>query len=1036
MIELFLRKRITTLMVYCGVCLLGVISVRRLPVQLLPDIEFPKLTVVTPYENAAPAEIEQLVTRYIEEAASSVNGVVSIYSESMEGLSLVTARFEWGTNMDLVLVETKEKADIAKGQLPQDAGKSIVVKFDPKGDPVMIYSITSTRGDFRQTRKKVEKELLPFLERTEGVALVDINGGHRRQINVDLDSARIYAHSLSLSEVLENIDASNHNFPAGNIEKGDREYLVRTLGEFGNMEEIRSVAVGKNEAGTPVYLADIADIGDGFRDRKCIIRTNGEEAVGLLVRKEPGKNTIETCDRVKEKIEFLRKRYGAEFGIDLVYDQSEFIRGSIDSVVCSAVFGAFIAFILLWFVLKETRSSLIIATSIPISVLGTFTLMYFSGISLNSVSLGGLALGTGMMVDAGIVVLDSIAAKRTARTDARAAKHDPILPVLDGVNEVKAPVIASILTSIVVFLPILFLSGITGAVFRDLALTVSFALICSMLSSFTLIPMLSTLTGGDRARRLLSFKRMHLLEKAAFAASDRAMDVITLFFNRVIRYAMLHHRKVLGTGAALCAIGGILFLPLPTELMPAIDPGEFTLEIAAPGGTPLAETCALSARVEKLLLDKPYTRFVYAKIGSDPEDTITDRISGTKSNAASIRVVLKRGGRADVRDIIASLKKEIRLGEGVRTDYRLREDVVASLLGSPSRPLRVELYGKDSAELARLGKMIQSRLGALRGVSNVGSSLDGGDPELRIRIDREYAAALGLSVAMIASTVRAAVSGEVATRYREKDDEIDLRVRLRRADRAGADALYKILVKTDGGATVPLAKVITLDEGTGTGKIIRSEQSPVNLITADIEGDRSATLARAGRLVGALPLPAGYEAKMAGDGSEIKNSSRELLFALGLAVVLVYMVLASQFQSLARPLVVMLSLPVAAVGVSGLLLVTGKTLNINSGIGIVLLAGTVVNNAIVLLDFIDHERRRGATLADAVVAAGHKRMRPILLTTGTTVFAMLPIALGIGEGAELQQPMAVAVIGGLSVSTALTLVFIPTVVYRFDRGKS
>lgn len=1023
-------------MVYCGVCLLGVISVRRLPVQLLPDIEFPKLTVVTPYENAAPAEIEQLVTRYIEEAASSVNGVVSIYSESMEGLSLVTARFGWGTNMDLALIETKEKADIVKGQLPQDAGKSIVVKFDPKADPVMIYSITSTRLDFRQIRKRVEKELLPFLERTEGVALVDINGGHRRQINVDLDAARIFAHTLSLSEVLENIDASNHNFPAGNIEMGDREYLVRTLGEFGNLREIGAVAVGKNEAGTPVYLADIAEITDGFRDRKCVIRTNGEEAVGLLIRKEPGKNTIETCDRVKEKIDFLRKRHGNEFGIDLVYDQSEFIRGSIDSVVRSAVFGALIAFVLLWFFLKETRSSLIIATSIPISVLATFILMYFSGISLNAVSLGGLALGVGMMVDAGIVVLDSIAAKRTARDGVRSSKHDPILPVLNGVNEVKAPVIASILTSIVVFLPILFLSGVAGAVFRDLALTVSFALICSLLSAFTLIPMLSTLVASDRARTLLSFRRMRPIEKAAFAASDRAMDIITRFYNRVIRYAILNRRKVLGAGAALCAVGGMLFIFIPTELMPAIDPGEFTLEITTPKGTPLEETAALSAAVERLLLAKPYTRFVYSKIGSDPEDNITERISGKKSNAASIRVILKREGRANIRAIIGSLKKEIRLGERVRTDYRISEDVVASLLGSPSKPLSIELYGRQADELARLGKVIIAGIRSLDGVSNAGSSLDEGDPELRIRIDRDLAASLGLGIAAIASTVRAAITGEVATRYREKDDEIDLRVRLRPADRTGRDSLYKILVKTDGGASVPLAKVIELDEGMGMGKILRSEQSPVNLITADIEGDRTTTRARAERLLRTISLPAGYEAKMAGGKSEISDSSLEMLFALLLAVVLVYMVLASQFQSLGKPLIVMLAVPVAAIGVSGLLLVTGKTLNINSGIGMILLAGTVVNNAIVLLDFIEHEERLGAKLADAIAAAGSKRIKPILLTTGTTVFAMLPIALGIGEGAELQQPMAIAVVGGLTISTALTLVFIPTVVYLFDRGKS
>ncbi len=1034
MIELFARKKITTLMVYLGVCLLGVISLRKLPVQLLPNIEFPRLTVVTAYENAAPAEIEQLVTRYIEEAVSSVNGVTSVFSESMEGLSLVTASFEWGTNMDLALIETKEKADIIRGQLPQDTGKSTVVKFDPKADPIMIYSITAAGNDFRQTRRRVEKELLPHLERTEGVALVDINGGYKRQINVELDAARIYAHSLSIAEVMEKIDASNQNFPAGNIEKGDREYLVRTLGEFESIEEIGTVAVGGNEAGTPVYLGDIADITDGFMDRRCIIRINGEEAVGILVRKEPGKNTIETCDRVKEKIGFLAERYHNEFGITLVYDQSGFIRGSVNAVIQSAVFGALFAFLLLWFFLKETGASLIISTAIPISVLATFTLMHFSGISLNTISLGGLALGVGMMVDAGIVVLDSIASRRKSCDRNHPPANDPIISVLEGVNEVKGAVMASTLTSIVVFLPILFLSGITGAVFRELALTVSFALVCSMLTSFTLIPMLAAIRPKDRTGPSSS-GRFRSIKKSVFAASDRTMGALTNLYVRTIGLSMREHRKVLAAGCALCIAGIALFSLIDTELMPRVDPGEFTLELAAEKGTPLEETTSICAAIERILLDKPYTRFVYSKIGSDPEDTIAERISGIKANTASIRVILQCAGRESVRAIIDSLQDEIRLNERVRADYRVREDVVASILGGDSKPLAIEIRGRQLAELARLGGELADALGSMHGVRNIESSLDRGDPELRIRVDRGLAASLGVSVAAIASTVRAALRGEVVTRFREKDDEIDLRVRLREADRTGRDSLFKILVKSDGGSVIPLSKIIELDEAVGPGRILRSEQSPVNIITADIEGSRKITLAGMERLLAGIRLPAGYEARIAGNNSEIHNSAREMLFSLVLAIVLVYMVLASQFQSLSRPLIVMLSVPVAAIGVSALLLLTGKTLNINSGIGMILLAGTVVNNAIVLFDFIERERRRGTGLWEAIVAAGGRRIKPILMTTGTTVCAMLPIALGFGEGAELQQPMAIAVIGGLVVSTVLTLVFIPTVYHLIERRR-
>ena len=1026
-------------MVYLGVILLGFISLSKLPVQLLPNIEFPKLTIVTPYEGAAPAEVEKLATKYIEEAVSSVNGVTSVYSETLEGLSLVTAQFEWGTNMDYALIETKEKVDIIKGQLPQDAGKSIVVKYDPKADPIMIYAIVNKTGNFKDIRRRIEKEVLPFLERIDGVALADISGGDKRQINVSLDAAKLYAHNISLSEVSENINLANYNFPAGTLDQGNKEYLVRTIGEFKNLADIGRVVVGRNDAGIPVYLGDIADIKDDFKDRKCIIRLNGQESVGVLIQKEPGKNTIETCRRVEEKMHVLRDKYKDEFSITRLYDQSEFVRSAVDSVSDAAIIGGIIAFFVLWFFLKETRASLVVATSIPVCVIGTFALMYFRNVSLNTISLGGLALGVGMMVDSAIVVLDAIV-KKENQHGTKTKKKDRFTPVIDGINEVKIPVIASAITTIVVFLPILFLSGLTGAVFGDLALTISFSNLCALIAAMTLIPMLTTIRiPAAHLERFGFLARISALvkpmEQLVFNFSDRFMDAVIHLYNRVIHYSLINKKKVMLAGMGVTVVGCGLFFMLDSEVMPKIDPGEFTIDIAAPKGTKLDESSALCARVEGILKQKRYVQYYYTKIGSDPEDNIAERTSGRGAHNSLIRVILTRNRSVHVRDIIAALRAEIRLGDQVKLEFRIKEDVIESIFSKNQKPFMLEVYGRDSDVLAALGNDLKQRLSQIPALRNIETSIDQGDPELRINIDRNKMASLGVSIATVASTVRAAIYGEVATKYREKDDEIDTRMRFSERDRKEKDSIYKIIVKSETGENIVLSKFVTIDEGFGTTKIIRSEQNRVNIITADIAGSADSVYRQTKRILAEMKFGVGYEARMVGEKGELEKVFRELSFALALALVLVYMVLAAQFQSLKQPLIIMCSIPVAAIGVSGALLLTGKTLNINSGIGVVLLAGTVVNNAIVLFDCIESEKVRGCDLMTAIINAGKMRLKPILMTTATAVLGMLPIAIGIGEGAELQQPMAIAVIGGLTVSTFLTLVFIPTV-YALTHAES
>jgi hydrophobic/amphiphilic exporter-1 (mainly G- bacteria), HAE1 family len=1031
MIEVFIKRKITTLMCFLGICLVGGIALTKLPLQLMPDIEFPRLTIVTSYENASPTEIEKLVTRHIEEAVTSVNGVLSLTSESIEGLSLVTARFQWGTNMDIALIETKEKVDIIKGQLPQDTGKSIVVKFDPKADPVMIYTVVTQTGNFKQLRKRVEKEIVPYLERIEGVAVVDVSGGYKRQINISLDAGKIYAHNLSLAEIMQSINFANYSFPAGYVEKGDKEYLIRTIGEFKQVSDLKNVVVGRNKNNTPVYLHTIADIHDGYKDRKSIIRVNGKESIALLIKKEPGKNTIAVSNAVQQEINSLQKKYGKQFVIQKIYDQSAFIRNAISNVFQAALFGGIIAIFVLFFFLKEARSPLIIATTIPVSIMGTFALMYFKGISINTMSLGGLALGVGMMVDAGIVVLESIVEKNrqknkktsTGLTEKTAA----------GTREVIQSVVASTLTTIVVFLPITFISGLSGAVFGELALTISFALLCSLLCSFSLIPMLYTfhLPFAQGKPRLAEAG----LSKKLFRLSDRFMNRMTGLYDRSIRYALSHIQSIVITGIAATLIGLLLFMFIDFELMPKVDPGKFSIDIELPRGTTLAESAAFTSKLEAILNGKPYVHYLYAQIGSDPEENITEKTSGRGSHNITLQVILKKGNRPASSTIIAALKQELRFSENIHLDYYLQENVIASIFGGKSKPVMIELYGENNDILMQYGKKIEIALSQINTVGNIKSLLGEGNPELKIDIDRNKMASFGINIENIASTLKSAIHGDVATTFRTRDEEIDVRVRLKKEDRTEKSSIYKILVKSGSDSNIPLAAFINIKEGTSPGKVVRSEQSRVNTITASITSDRGKTLKKIDAMLARLPLPPGYEAKTVGEKDEIKKSLEEMQFALILALILIYMLLASQFQSFVNPLIVMLSIPVTGFGISCALLLTASTLNINSGIGIILLAGIVVNNAIVLFDYIEKERRATHDLKKAVINACHQRLKPILMTTATTVLAMVPLALGIGEGAEIQQSMAITVIGGLLFSTLLTLIFIPTVYYTINRGK-
>lgn len=1024
-IEILIRRKITTVMIFSGICLMGLISASKLPVELLPDIELPALTVITPFENAAPSEVEKLVTARIEEAVTSVSGVSEVRSESIDGMSIVKVSFDWGRDMDMSLIGIKEKVDLIRGELPENTGKSIVVKYDPSDEPVMIYSVSLQNGDPKNTRKRAEKEIVPFIERISGVSLVELLGGDKREILIEVDNASLYSKGLSLPEIVKNIGMANYSYPAGSLVKEGKEYLVRTAGEFRNCDDIRTVVAGYSENGVPVYLSDIAAVTDTFKERKSAVRFNGKESVALLVKKEPGKNAIMTCGAVKSEIEKIISGKKGDFNVRCIYDQSRFIKSSIDNVRDAGILGGIISFFIIWFFLKTLIPPLIISLSIPVSIAGTMILMKSFNISLNTMSLGGLAVGIGTMVDAGIVVLESIQDCKDG---------DPELSGFEaavrGTLDVAAPVTASLLCSIIVFLPIVFLSGLSGAVFRDLALTVSFSHFFSLVSSLTLIPMLS---GLNISSPILKTDKKERFEKMA-GMSDRTMSIIDTWYRRVLQMAFARKKKVIITGCIAMIAGFILFSFIDSELMPSVDPGEFSVEIELPGGTPLAETSAICETFENYISDSGSAEYVFTKAGCDPDDNISEKISGRGSDYAMIKVFMKKGKSTE--KFIQELKNRLKFNERVQITFRIKEDIVASVFSAGKGTTGIEIFGNDVSDLKDSGDSVKTMLSGVKGLKGISSVFDRESPELRVEIDRKSAASLGLNVEDGASQLGMAIRGEVSSTFHDGDDEVDIRVRLLKIDRTGVDALNRIIVRTGTGVTVPLSKFAEIKSGMGSGRIVRKEQSRINIVSADIIPGGGFIAEKLRDCLEKIKFREGVVCRIADGSDQLKEAFSSLGFAMILAVLFIYMLLAGQFQSLKNPLIIMISIPVTALGVSLALILTRQSLNINSGIGMILLSGTVVNNAIVLFDFADKEYAKGVSVEEAVIEAGRRRLKPILMTTLTTILALVPIALGMGEGAELQKPLAVTVIGGMTVSTLLTLIFIPAVFAVINERKT
>ncbi|MEZ5331644.1 MAG: efflux RND transporter permease subunit [Thermoanaerobaculia bacterium] len=1053
LVEFSLRRRVTISMACVAVVLFGLVAFGRLPINLLPDLSYPSLTVETKLPGAAPAEVESLVSRPIEEVVGVVAGVKRLTSVSRPGVSQVTLEFEWGRNMDFASLDVREKLDLIR--LPEEAEEPLVLRFDPANDPVMRLYLTGGESLY-QLRYVGEEILKKDLESTEGVAAIKVNGGYEEEIQVRVDEGKLALVGMSIGEVNQRLGRENVNQAGGSLYEEEARYLVRSNNEFEGLDDVMDTVL-VSEGGRTVRVRDIAEVRRGHKRREVVTRFGGDEAVELALYKEGDANTVQVAKAVAARLEAVEKELPA--GIEVVKgaDQSEFIQASIREVLSNALIGGAIAILILLLFLKDVVSTLIIGLSIPISIVTTFFLMYRTGTTLNIMSLGGLALGVGMLVDNAIVVLESIFKHREAG-------ESPFEAARLGASEVGKAVAASTLTTVAVFLPVVFLEGIAAQLFRDMALTVSFSLLASLAVALTLIPMLAALLGtladarrevvgvepvtGGRTRRVFRFLLVTLpgvalkglriafgwlgrmLRWIALPVSkvfDAGLGALSRAYPRTLRWALRSRAVVLSL--ALVAFAGSLWLVprLGFDLIPSFSQGEFSYLVELPEGTPLEVTDRfLAAAQEGLVGDDRVASFSSVAGGSGLSLTNT----GTEGeNSGRIQVRMASGSGPDAEDaVIAALRRRLSETEGVR--FKFERPTYFSF----RTPIEVEVYSDDLAELHSAASELKDEIATVPGLVDVKSSAELGNPELQIVFDRNKLAQLDLGLGDVAATVRNKIQGEVATRFLEGDREIDIVVRSVELGQASVEDVREFIVAQRDGVPIYLKSVADIAVVEGPSEIRRLGQKRAAVISGNLSGRDMGSVARDVRAVLASQvLPAGATTALSGQEEERAQSLRGLTLAMALAIFLVYLVMASQFESFLHPFVIIFTLPLGAIGVVLALLVTGRSLNLVAMIGVVMLAGIVVNNAIVLIDAVNQRRRSGMTRTAALLSAGSDRLRPILMTSATTVLGLLPMAMGLGEGAELRAPLAITVIGGLTLATGLTLLVIPVVYTLIDR---
>lgn len=1131
-----MSRPVTVSMFVVAVILFGIVSLDRLALNLLPDISYPSLTIQTDYPDAAPEEVESLVTQPIEEAVGVIPGLTRISSISRPGQSEVTLEFNWDTNMDLAVLDVREKLDFVN--LPRDVKKPILLRFDPSRDPILRVRLS---GDISlsQLRYLADKELKKELEPIDGVAAIKVVGGLEEEIHIDLHEKKLAELGIPITHVTTILQQQNLNMASGSLYDLDANYLVRTLNEFRSVDEIRRIII-RDQGGRRVTLGDVATVVRGSKERDIITRLNGRESVEMAVYKEGDANTVTVARAVATKLAALKatKTFPSTVNYEIVANQSEFIEQALNEVRSNALLGGVLAILILFFFVKDVRSTLMIGISIPISIMATFALMYQTKLMLNIMSLGGIALGVGMLVDNSIVVLEAI--DRYKR---------PGVPLADavyrGAKEVSMAVTASTLTTVAVFLPLVFVEGIAGQLFKDQALTITYSLLASLIVALTVLPMLMSLrfkppeecfglqpdqesseaaltthtadataqttiapeaaesqvvvesdrmTPGPKTvsqirrvgralgrgarwiwRALVVIPARFVFQdlltvlltdlwrggrwigrvwrraiNPVMSPFDRGFGALQRSYPRWLRWALDHKGAVAGITIALTLSAIFMARALGMELIPPLTQGEFVFEIQLPQGKSLSSTDRMMRQVEERVREYPSVKTVFSSVGGSNEGQFAKQTK--EENKAQLYVVMKdKTDKLAEERTIQQIRRE--LDQFPEVTYKFSRPSYFTF----KRPIEVEVYAYDLEDLRRAANLIAQRLESIEGLSDIKTTTELGSPEVHVIFDRDRLARLGLDENQVSQTLRNKIRGDVATRYKEQDKQIDILVRAREDDRKTVREIENLIINatitgspwpSDGNAVadrpgsaagpvpIKLSSVAQVVPARGPQEIRHIKSARAAIVSANLSGRDLGSVSEEIRQhlrQLSTELPPNVTANLGGQNEELQVAYKSLLFALGLAIFLVYLVMASQFESLIHPLIIMFTVPLGVVGVILALFLTQTPVSVMVFIGVIILVGIVVNNAIVLVDYTNQLRAGGLAKREALVQAGLVRLRPILMTTLTTVLGLLPMSLGLGEGAEIRAPMAITVMGGLMLSTLLTLIVIPVVYELVDR---
>jgi len=1105
LIEFATRRRVTIAMMTLTLVLFGLISLSSLKVELLPDLSYPTLTVRTDYEGAAPAEVETLISQPAEEALGIVKGLRKLKSISRTGQSDVVLEFAWGTDMQQAGLDVRDKMETL--QLPLEAKPPVLLRFNPSTQPIMRLALSSKQEGgseadavrrLMELRRYADEDLKRKLEPVSGVAAVKVGGGLEDEIQVDIDQRRLAQLGLSLDSVIQRLQQENVNLSGGRLEEGSQRYLVRTVNQFATVEQMREMllttasgssttsSTGENRqlmsailgssdpnviaalrsdgssSAPSVRLKDVARVSQGYKEREAVIRSAGHEAVELAVYKEGDANTVATADALEARLAQIRKEMPKDIEMTLVEDQSVFIRHAIKDVKVDAVIGGLLSILIIFLFLRDGWSTFVISLSLPISIIATFFFMGQLGLSLNVMSLGGLALATGLVVDDSIVVLESIA-------KARERGMGILEAAIKGTREVFMAVVASTLTTIAVFLPLVFVEGIAGQLFRDQALTVSIAIAVSLVVSMTLIPMLSALKGRpplefpaepprqpwrpeSRWKKPAAFAGRGIGAMFRYGFFAAAWLVVRIFrgiaavvgpvmrkasdlamapygraeagYLRILPAALRRPWPVLGFATLAFGLTLAALPLLGVDLLPQLAQDRFEMTAKLPPGTPLAQTDALVREVQRAHAKEDGVRLLYGVSGTGTRLDASPTESG--ENIGKLSVVMNDTRREP--ELTEKLRQTLKAWPSAQVDFARPE------LFALSPPLEIEIEGNNLEDIRVAGNRLAGMLRENAHYADVKSTVEQGFPEIQVVFDQDRAAAMGLTTRQIADAVVNKVKGNVATRYSFRDRKIDVLVRVQESERSSVNDIRRLIVNPTGAKPIELGAVADVIATTGPSEIHRADQRRVAIVSANLRDiDLGKAITEVQKMVAENPLGTDVGMHIGGQGQELGESIRSLLFAFGLAVFLVYLVMASQFESLLHPFVILFTIPLALVGAVAALLLARSPVSVVVFIGLILLVGLVVKNAIILIDKVNQLREEGVAKRLALVEGARSRLRPIMMTTLCAVFGFLPLALAFGEGSEVRSPMAITVIGGLLVSTLLTLLVIPVVYDLLDR---